>query len=83
MSKTHDIIIVGAGPAALTAAIYTTREDIDTLLFERGVVGGLARRRGGLGPCLLAAGILLASGLPSTNQYDSRSRRVGAGERQP
>jgi thioredoxin reductase (NADPH) len=39
---THDIIIIGAGPAALTAAIYTTREDIDTLLFERGVVGGLA-----------------------------------------
>src|SRR3984957_2438543 len=38
----HDVIIVGAGPAALTAAIYTTREDIDTLLFERGVVGGLA-----------------------------------------
>jgi len=39
---THDVIIVGAGPAALSAAIYTTREDIDTLLFERGVPGGLA-----------------------------------------
>src|SRR3954471_3139009 len=38
----HDVIIVGAGPAALTAAIYTTREDIDTVLFERGVIGGLA-----------------------------------------
>jgi thioredoxin reductase (NADPH) len=38
----HDVIVVGAGPAALTAAIYTTREDIDTLLFERGAVGGLA-----------------------------------------
>ncbi|HEY5152932.1 MAG TPA: FAD-dependent oxidoreductase [Candidatus Saccharimonadales bacterium] len=38
----HDVIIVGAGPAALAAAIYTTREDIETLLFERGVVGGLA-----------------------------------------
>lgn len=38
----HDVIMIGAGPAALTAAIYTTREDIDTLLFERGVVGGLA-----------------------------------------
>jgi thioredoxin reductase (NADPH) len=37
----HDVIIVGAGPAALSAAIYTTREDIDTLLFERGVIGGL------------------------------------------
>src|SRR5580700_11502331 len=38
----HDVIVVGAGPAALTAAIYTTREDIETLIFERGVVGGLA-----------------------------------------
>lgn len=38
----HDVVIIGAGPAALTAAIYTTREDIDTLLFERGAVGGLA-----------------------------------------
>jgi len=38
----HDVIVVGAGPAALSAAIYTTREDIDTLLFERGAIGGLA-----------------------------------------
>ncbi len=40
--KIHDVVIVGAGPAALSAAIYTTREDIETLLYERGVVGGLA-----------------------------------------
>jgi len=40
--KKHDLIIVGAGPSALTAAIYTTREDIDTVLLEKGVVGGLA-----------------------------------------
>ncbi len=38
----HDVIMIGAGPAALSAAIYTTREDIETLVFERGVVGGLA-----------------------------------------
>lgn len=38
----HDVIMVGAGPAALTAAIYSTREDIDTVLFEKGVIGGLA-----------------------------------------
>lgn len=38
----HDVIMVGAGPAALSAAVYTTREDIETLLFERGAVGGLA-----------------------------------------
>src|ERR1700689_710751 len=40
--KIHDVVMVGAGPAGLSAAIYTTREDIETLLFERGVVGGLA-----------------------------------------
>lgn len=38
----HDVLMVGAGPAALTAAIYSTREDIDTVLFEKGVIGGLA-----------------------------------------
>ncbi len=38
----HDVIIIGSGPAGLTAAIYTTREDIETLMFERGAVGGLA-----------------------------------------
>lgn len=41
-NEVHDLVIVGAGPAALTAAIYTTREDIDTILFEKGVIGGLA-----------------------------------------
>src|SRR3989338_4674742 len=38
----HDLIIVGAGPAALSAAIYTCREDIETLELEKGVIGGLA-----------------------------------------
>ena len=28
----HDVIMVGAGPSSLAAAIYTTREDIETLL---------------------------------------------------
>src|SRR3954466_9319518 len=38
----HDLVIVGAGPAALSAAIYTSREDIETLLIEKGAIGGLA-----------------------------------------
>lgn len=38
----HDLVMIGAGPAALSAAIYTTREDIDTVLFEKGAIGGLA-----------------------------------------
>lgn len=38
----HDVVMIGAGPAALTAAIYATREDMDTVLYEKGVIGGLA-----------------------------------------
>jgi thioredoxin reductase (NADPH) len=41
-ANTHDVIMIGAGPTSLAAAVYTTREDIDTLLFEKGVIGGLA-----------------------------------------
>lgn len=40
--NTRDLIIIGAGPSALSAAVYTTREDIDTVLFEKGAIGGLA-----------------------------------------
>ena len=36
------VVMIGAGPSALAAAIYTTREAIDTTLYEKGVVGGLA-----------------------------------------
>ena len=39
--KIYDLAIVGAGPSALTAAIYAAREDISTLLIEKGVIGGL------------------------------------------
>lgn len=38
----YDVIMIGAGPSALSAAVYTTREDIGTVLLEKGVVGGLA-----------------------------------------
>lgn len=36
------LVIIGAGPSALAAAVYTAREDIDTTLYEKGVIGGLA-----------------------------------------
>ncbi len=34
--------MVGAGPSSLAAAVYTSREDIETLIFEKGIIGGLA-----------------------------------------
>jgi len=42
MEKVYDVVMIGAGPSALTAAIYTTREDLDTVLYEKAVVGGMA-----------------------------------------
>ena len=36
-----DVIIIGAGPAGLTAAIYTSRDRLRTLLIEKGLTGGL------------------------------------------
>lgn len=38
--ETYDIIIVGAGIAGLSAAIYTTRERLSTLVLERQLPGG-------------------------------------------
>jgi thioredoxin reductase (NADPH) len=38
----YDLIIIGGGPAGLTAAIYAAREGADTLLIERSGLGGQA-----------------------------------------
>jgi thioredoxin reductase (NADPH) len=38
----YDLIIVGGGPAGLTAAIYGAREGIDTLIIEKSSLGGQA-----------------------------------------
>ena len=42
-SRSHyDLIVLGGGPAGLTAALYTAREAIDTLIIERAAFGGQA-----------------------------------------
>ncbi len=35
-----DVVVVGAGPAGLTAAIYTGRSRLSTVILERGMAGG-------------------------------------------
>lgn len=41
MSESHDAIIIGAGPAGLTAGIYLMRAGIETLLLEKTLPGGM------------------------------------------
>lgn len=36
----YDVIIIGAGPAGLTAALYASRGNMKTLIIERGIYGG-------------------------------------------
>jgi thioredoxin reductase (NADPH) len=38
--KIYDVIIAGAGPAGMTAAVYTSRANLSTLMIERGMPGG-------------------------------------------
>ena len=40
MQKVHDLVILGAGPAGLSAALYAGRARVDTLLLEREKDGG-------------------------------------------
>lgn len=40
MKKVHDVIIIGGGPAGLTAGLYTSRARLSTLLLEKGIPGG-------------------------------------------
>ncbi len=38
----YDLVVVGSGPAGLTASLYAAREGLDVLVIERGPVGGQA-----------------------------------------
>jgi len=38
--KSYDVIIIGGGPAGLSAGIYTARARLGTLLVEKGAIGG-------------------------------------------
>ena len=40
MNKEYEVVIIGGGPAGLSAGLYTSRARLSSLLIERGLVGG-------------------------------------------
>ena len=40
--KIYDLVIIGAGPAGITAAIYASRKRLDTLVISKDIGGQAA-----------------------------------------
>ena len=40
MAKEYDVIVIGAGPGGMTAALYASRANLKVALLDRGVYGG-------------------------------------------
>jgi thioredoxin reductase (NADPH) len=64
----YDLIIIGGGPAGLTASIYASREGSDVLLIERSGLGGQAS---------VAVGLDNFPGFPEGISGQEFSERVG------
>ena len=40
MDRAYDVVIIGGGPAGLSAGLYAARAGLSTLLMEKGIFGG-------------------------------------------
>lgn len=75
-SRDYDVVMIGAGPSALAAAVYTTREKLSTVLIEKGVIGGLAAITDKVDNYPgFAQGV---AGLELANQLQAQAERFGA-----
>ena len=62
MEKIYDLIIIGSGPAGLSAAIYAQRARLETLVLEKEMVSG--------GQVLTTYEVDNYPGLPGINGFD-------------
>jgi thioredoxin reductase (NADPH) len=80
-SRVRDVIIVGSGPAGYTAAIYTARAGLDTLVIEGHEPGGALVSAGpvdnypGVGPSV--SGPALADSMRRQAQHFGAELRPG------
>lgn len=62
MDKIYDVVIIGSGPAGLSAAVYAQRARLDTLIIEKEVMSG--------GQVLTTYEVDNYPGLPGINGFD-------------
>ena len=70
-----DVVVVGAGPAGLTAALYAGRAQLATLLVEQGLLGGLATSTSAV--CNYPGFPEDISGLELMKRFEAQARRFG------
>ncbi len=70
----YDLVIVGAGPAGLTAAIYAARRDLSTLVVEKALVGGQMHLTTEIGNW---PGVQLTSGADLSAAMEEHVRSLG------
>ena len=75
MNELFDLIIVGAGPAGLTAAIYASRANLSVLVVESGVNGGKLSKTYEIENY---PGIKKIGGLELANQLTEHGQQFGA-----
>ena len=75
MNEQYDVVIIGAGPAGLTAAIYASRANLSVLIIEAEVNGGKLSKTYEIENY---PGITSISGLELANQLTEHGQKVGA-----
>jgi thioredoxin reductase (NADPH) len=85
-SEVHDVIVVGAGPAGLAAAVYAASEGLDVLVVERIATGGQAgtssRIENYLGfPLGITGAELMRNALLQAQKFGARITLPGSVER--
>lgn len=74
LSEEYDLIIVGGGPAGLSAGIYGGRAKLKTLLLEKGTVGGRAHTTREI---VNYPGTISASGPDLSRQMEGHAQKFG------